>query len=189
MSKAKSSAHNGASKHNETSKKKKASNQQSNLVIFSVLGLFVIVAMIAGIALTAAPTPKASVMQSLPTALAVETPVASLTQVVTSALPAEVSVAEARQMQQDGAFVLDVRQPEEWSAEHIEGATLIPLGELSGRLAEVPNNQPIVVVCRSGNRSAQGRDLLLSAGYGQVTSMAGGMKSWVANGLPVVTGP
>ena len=84
--------------------------------------------------------------------------------------------------------MLDVREPDEWAAGHIEGATLIPLGELAARAKEVPADRQVVVVCRSGNRSAQGRDVLLSAGLSSVTSMAGGMNDWAASGKPVVTG-
>ena len=104
-------------------------------------------------------------------------------------LPGEVDVATAASMQADDAFVLDVREPDEWAAGHIEGATLIPLGELASRVAEVPTDREIVVVCRSGNRSAQGRDILLDAGRTGVTSMAGGMNDWIAAGKPYVTGP
>jgi rhodanese-related sulfurtransferase len=104
------------------------------------------------------------------------------------ALPLEVNVQGAADMRAAGAFVLDVRQPEEWAAGHIPDATLIPLGELADRVAEVPTDRQIVVVCRSGNRSQQGRDILLNAGYGSVTSMIGGMNDWTSAGLPVVTG-
>lgn len=105
-----------------------------------------------------------------------------------AALPAEVDVTTAASMQQAGAFMLDVREPDEWAAGHIEGATLIPLGELAARAAEVPADQQVVVVCRSGNRSAQGRDILLGAGLPAVTSMAGGMNEWSGAGNKVVTG-
>lgn len=101
-----------------------------------------------------------------------------------SSFPLEIQPAEALKLREEGAFMLDVRQPDEYAAVHIPGVTLIPLGELSGRLSEVPEDQKIVVVCRSGNRSAQGRDLLLNAGYTQVTSMAGGMTDWSAAGYP-----
>ncbi len=103
-------------------------------------------------------------------------------------MPREVSVAQASEYRDQGAFILDVRQPDEWEQVHIPGATLIPLGELSNRLNEVPKDQEVVVVCRSGNRSAQGRDILLGAGFSQVTSMAGGMNEWQAAGLPTATG-
>jgi rhodanese-related sulfurtransferase len=106
-----------------------------------------------------------------------------------SALPSEVSVAEAVKLRDAGAFVLDVRQPEEWEQAHIPGATLIPLGELQARSNEVPKDAKVLVVCRSGNRSQQGRDILLSAGYTTVTSMAGGVTQWQLEGNPVVSGP
>jgi rhodanese-related sulfurtransferase len=104
-------------------------------------------------------------------------------------LPREISVAEASTMRDAGAFILDVRQPEEWNEVHISGATLIPLGDLASRVDEVPTDQEVVVVCRSGNRSQQGRDILLSAGYEQVTSMAGGINQWSSAGLETVSGP
>ena len=104
-------------------------------------------------------------------------------------LPIEISVSEASSMRDAGAFILDVRQPEEWNESHIPGATLIPLGELASRVNEVPQDQEVVVVCRSGNRSQQGRDILLAAGFEQVTSMAGGVNEWKAAGFETVSGP
>lgn len=106
-----------------------------------------------------------------------------------TALPPEVSVTEAASLRQNGAFILDVREPYEWNEIHIPGATLIPLGELASRLDEIPKDRPIVVVCRSGNRSQQGRDILLSAGFSQVTSMRGGIRAWQAAGLETTSGP
>lgn len=106
----------------------------------------------------------------------------------TTKMPLEVSVSEANQMRDDGAFILDVREPNEWEAGHIPGATLIPLGELESRLAEIPTDQTVVVVCRSGNRSATGRDILLNAGFTEVTSMGGGMNAWAARSYDVTTG-
>lgn len=105
------------------------------------------------------------------------------------ALPLEVTVEQALSIREAGAFVLDVRQPEEWLDHHIPGSTLIPLGDLPARLAEVPRDQEILVVCRSGNRSAEGRDILLQAGYESVTSMAGGLTQWRSAGYPTVSGP
>jgi len=104
-------------------------------------------------------------------------------------LAKEINAAKASELRDQGAFVLDVREPDEWAAGHIPGATLIPLGQLASRLAEVPQDQQVVVVCRSGNRSATGRDILLDAGFAEVTSMGGGMNAWVSQGLDTVTGP
>jgi len=110
-------------------------------------------------------------------------------QPVVNNLPAEISVAEAAKLDPEDWFFLDVREPSEWAEVHIPYATLIPLGELIARLSEIPKDKNIVVVCRSGNRSAVGRDLLLNSGFVNVTSMAGGMNTWQAQGHPVVSGP
>lgn len=104
-------------------------------------------------------------------------------------LPGEVSVKQAVEMQSTGAFVLDVRTQEEWNDYHAPDSVLIPLDQLPSRLSELPRDQEIVVVCRSGNRSATARDLLLDAGFGKVTSMAGGLSQWKSQGFPTLTGP
>jgi rhodanese-related sulfurtransferase len=106
-----------------------------------------------------------------------------------ASLPLEITVEEARAKREAGAFILDVRQPEEWNEVHIPGSTLIPLDQLEARVAELPSDQEIVVVCRSGNRSATGRDILLDAGFTQVTSMAGGVTQWGTAGYPTISGP
>ncbi len=106
----------------------------------------------------------------------------------TATLPLEVSVNEAYQMREEGAYILDVREVNEWEEAHIPGATLLPLGELESRLGEIPKDQDVVIVCRSGNRSAQARDLLMSAGFTNITSMAGGMNQWIANSFEFESG-
>jgi rhodanese-related sulfurtransferase len=106
-----------------------------------------------------------------------------------SSLPAEIDTAQAYDLYQSGAYFLDVRTPEEWQDFHIPNTTLIPLDELPKRISEVPQGQRIVVVCRSGNRSQEGRDILRRAGFEQVSSMAGGLLDWRAAGYPVVNGP
>ncbi|MGE5462756.1 MAG: rhodanese-like domain-containing protein [Syntrophothermus sp.] len=102
-----------------------------------------------------------------------------------ASLPPEISVSEAYTKYQNGAFVLDVRTPEEWNEFHAPNSTLIPLDQLASRLNELPRDREIVVVCRSGNRSQQGRDILLNAGFQNVTSMKGGLTEWRASGYPV----
>jgi phage shock protein E len=101
----------------------------------------------------------------------------------------EISVAEVAAKGDQGAFILDVRTPEEWEEYHIADSTLIPLDELEARVDEVPRDQEVVVVCRSGNRSQQGRDILLNAGFTDVSSMKGGLVDWQAQSYPVVVGP
>jgi hydroxyacylglutathione hydrolase len=79
-------------------------------------------------------------------------------------------------------FVLDVRSPEEWRADHIEGACHIPLGKLPSQipqlLKELPEDQPIVTVCGSGYRSSIAASLLQQHGFENLRSMNGGMAAW-----------
>lgn len=100
-------------------------------------------------------------------------------------LPAEVTVDQAYELVEDGAFLLDVREQYEWDSFHAPMATLIPLGELASRVSELPQDQDIVVICNSGNRSQEGRDILLQAGFERVTSVDGGVQEWRAAGYPV----
>ena len=106
----------------------------------------------------------------------------------TTGVANEVSVDKAYEMYQAGTFVVDVRTQEEWDEYHAPNTNLIPLDELEARLSEVPKDQDILVVCRSGNRSQQGRDILIAAGY-NATSMAGGLKEWYAKGYPIEGAP
>ena len=100
-------------------------------------------------------------------------------------LPSEINITQAYEKYQQGTFFLDVRTTAEWDSVHIPNTTLIPLDQLSARVNEVPQDRQVVVVCRSGNRSKQGREILKQAGYQQVTSMAGGVSAWRAAGYPV----
>jgi rhodanese-related sulfurtransferase len=88
----------------------------------------------------------------------------------------------------DSTRIIDVREPDEFygSFGHIEGAILIPLGQLSVQLDAVDRSKPIVTVCRSGGRSAQALVLLKRAGFEQVANLAGGMIHWHEFGLPVI---
>lgn len=81
--------------------------------------------------------------------------------------------------------VLDVREPSERGGELgcIDGSLAIPLGELRGRLGDVPNDRPVVCVCRSGRRSAQAAAILEKNGITATASLAGGMIRWRALGL------
>ena len=101
-----------------------------------------------------------------------------------SGMASEISVAEAYALYPDEAFFLDVREVVEWEAGNVPDTTNIPLSELESRLSELPDDQDIVVICRSGNRSAEGRDILLDAGFKNVTSMAGGVSDWKDAGYP-----
>ena len=95
--------------------------------------------------------------------------------------PAQVSAMLA---QSPKPYLLDVRTPDEYKQGHISGAELIPLDELPNRLNEIPKDQQILVICHSGNRSKQGRDILVNAGYNAV-SMTGGLLAWIDKGYPL----
>jgi len=97
-----------------------------------------------------------------------------------------VDAAEGAARADAGAFLLDVREPDEWTAGHAPGAVHIPLGELDARVAEVPRDRAIVAVCRSGARSGKATEYLRAAGYDAV-NLAGGMKAWSAAALPMVS--
>lgn len=101
-------------------------------------------------------------------------------------LAATISTQDAYALYQQGdTFFLDVREQDEWNEYHAPNTTLIPLGELASRVSEVPKDRPIVVVCRSGNRSDEGRDILKQAGFTNVTSMDGGLGTWRDLGYPI----
>jgi rhodanese-related sulfurtransferase len=81
--------------------------------------------------------------------------------------------------------VIDVREPEEWNDGHIKEATLIPLGTLTQKLSQIDQKKPVLVVCRSGRRSANASKILGSQGF-QVFNLNGGMIKWQSNNLPVM---
>jgi rhodanese-related sulfurtransferase len=81
--------------------------------------------------------------------------------------------------------LLDVRSPEEFQGDgHIADARLIPLPMLALRLNEIRRDVPIVVICRSGNRSQAAADLLLAHGFSEVSNVQGGMLAWQRAGYP-----
>jgi glyoxylase-like metal-dependent hydrolase (beta-lactamase superfamily II)/rhodanese-related sulfurtransferase len=82
--------------------------------------------------------------------------------------------------------IVDVREPAEFTGPlgHIEGAKLIPLGELQSRAQELAREVPIVTVCRAGSRSAQAYNILRQAGFARIANLSGGMLRWRAEGLP-----
>jgi rhodanese-related sulfurtransferase len=82
------------------------------------------------------------------------------------------------------AWLLDVREDDEWAAGHAPEATHIPMGELSARTGELPVDQEIYVICRSGHRSARVSQALNGAGW-QAVNVGGGMQDWAAAGRPM----
>jgi adenylyltransferase/sulfurtransferase len=77
------------------------------------------------------------------------------------------------------SFVLvDVREPHEWNAGHLDGAIHIPMQQVPSRAAEIPRDRDVVIYCRSGGRSARVQQFLQSEGYTRVKNLTGGMMAW-----------
>jgi len=74
--------------------------------------------------------------------------------------------------------LLDVREPHELEISHLDGATLIPLGQLASRLWELDSAEEMVIFCKSGTRSARALELMLSAGFRKVKNLQGGINAW-----------
>jgi rhodanese-related sulfurtransferase len=85
----------------------------------------------------------------------------------------------------EGVRVLDVREPQEWAAGHIEGAAHIPLHDLPSRLVEVPEASQLLVVCKVGARSAQAVAWLSRNGH-EAVNLEGGMVDWSHAGRSMV---
>jgi rhodanese-related sulfurtransferase len=80
-------------------------------------------------------------------------------------------------VEESGGRILDIREPFEWEQGTLPGATLISMGEIPGRMAELQTDEAWLVVCRSGGRSHQVAMYLSMNGYARVANMAGGMKA------------
>jgi rhodanese-related sulfurtransferase len=94
---------------------------------------------------------------------------------------------EAREAQNEilaGAFLLDVREDDEWEAGHAPQAVHIALGELGARYEELPRDRTIVCVCRGGGRSARAAEALAGVGFTTI-NLVGGMRAWASEGLQV----
>lgn len=88
----------------------------------------------------------------------------------------------------EGLTILDVREPDEWAAGHIDGAVHIPLMDLPARVGELTELEPVqtLVVCKVGGRSAQATAYLAQQGL-EAVNLAGGMLDWHAAGRPMVS--
>ena len=106
----------------------------------------------------------------------------------TAALTIDVEPAE-EVIEAGGVFVVDVREPDEFTGGHIPEAVNMPLGEMSDYAAFLPEDHeaPILVVCQTGNRSLSGALFLTSLGYRNVRSINGGTHGWLVGGYPIST--
>ena len=92
---------------------------------------------------------------------------------------------ELKTLMTTGCCLIDVREPVEHAEEHIDGATLIPLGQIESRASEIDRNQPLVITCRSGKRGADAVKKLQAMGFTNARNLEGGVLAWKAAGYPV----
>lgn len=98
----------------------------------------------------------------------------------------EMNPEQARELMESSSELqlLDVREQHEFDDAHIEGVTLIPLGQLQNRVSELSSDKPVLCICAGGVRSERAAQFLDASGFTDVTNMLEGMKGWVARGLP-----
>jgi rhodanese-related sulfurtransferase len=105
--------------------------------------------------------------------------------VVSTGVP-QIGADEGARRVQEGAFLLDVREADEWTAGHASAATHIRLAEVPGRVQDLPADAEVIAICRSGQRSDRAAAFLRTQGI-EAVNLAGGMRAWAAAGLDVVT--
>jgi rhodanese-related sulfurtransferase len=92
----------------------------------------------------------------------------------------EITAPELAEKLKNGGrpVLLDVREPHEWDIAHLDGALLIPQGDLPARIHELDSADEIVLYCRSGERSARALGLLRDAGFRRLKNLRGGINAW-----------
>ena len=100
----------------------------------------------------------------------------------------EVTLEQAQSKISESDFLIDVREPQEFSQGHLPGAVNIPRGLLEFQIGDTPalsdRSKSLVLYCKSSGRAALSAQVLISMGYANVVSIAGGIDAWVAAGLP-----
>ena len=99
----------------------------------------------------------------------------------------EVDIDQLDEARAAGAYLVDVRDPDEFESARVPGGRLVPLGELVERRDEIPAAGPVYVICHSGGRSLKATEYLRSQGI-QAWSVAGGTKAWIDSGRIVDSG-
>ena len=86
-------------------------------------------------------------------------------------------------------LIVDVRELDEFTALRVPDAVLLPISRFGLGFRQLPTDQPLLMLCRSGGRSAMATDFLLRSGFPEVHNIAGGILAWQAAGLPTQSGP
>ena len=100
----------------------------------------------------------------------------------------DVTVEEAKSLVESNVslIIVDVRTREEYDSGHIEGAILIPVSELEGRITELSKEEELLIYCRTGNRSSNSVNILKANGYTKIFHMNDGIIAWIQAGYPTV---
>jgi rhodanese-related sulfurtransferase len=96
-----------------------------------------------------------------------------------------IDVNEAKEMLDNGAVVIDVREMHEYTGGHVPGATLIPVNTVYARREELPRDKDLIFVCAVGQRSALASEMAAAAGLTRIFNLEGGTEAWVKAGEPV----
>ncbi len=107
---------------------------------------------------------------------------------LTTAPPVQDVDFEALESRPPDAVVLDVREPQEYAHGHVPGTVSLPQADLASRLAEVPRDRPVFVICQSGMRSLRASQFLKQMGYERVVNVPGGTDAWRRAGKPIELG-
>ncbi len=99
----------------------------------------------------------------------------------------EIDVDELARRVEQGATVIDVRRAEEYVEAHVPGAILVPLAELDRRAGELPADEPLLLICKTGGRSQRAAEWLSHQGH-DVTNVVGGTLAWMTSGRDIATG-
>jgi adenylyltransferase/sulfurtransferase len=91
-----------------------------------------------------------------------------------------ITASELKELMDNGSefLLVDVREPAEWEIVKLPGAVLIPKGDLPSKLAELPQNKPVIAYCKTGIRSAEALALLKNAGFADAKHVQGGISAW-----------
>jgi len=95
-----------------------------------------------------------------------------------------IEVNEADEMMKDGAAVIDVREPHEYTAGHVPGAALIPVNTVYARREELPRDKDLIFICAVGQRSALACEMAAAAGLTRLFNLEGGTDAWIKAGMP-----
>ena len=96
-----------------------------------------------------------------------------------------ISAEEAKEMLENGAAIVDVRERHEYDSGHVPGAALIPVNTVYARREELPKDKDVIFICAVGQRSALASEMAAAAGLTRLFNVEGGTEAWIKAGQPV----